>query len=99
MDREVKSVKIEADVDDHVFIMVECPSRPTISIDIGNWHGRRSLGVRVNGEGMFSGVVDARWLEPDGKGDPIRYCPECGEKIKLFSSQGHICPESQEGLL
>ncbi len=79
--------------DDHVFIVVECPDRPTISIDITNPHGRRGMGVRVNGMGIFSALVDLKELGPTKCERLFRFCGMCGEKLKLHSSRSHECPE------
>lgn len=76
--------------DDHVFILIECPGRPAISIDVTNNHCRRGLAVRVNGMGIFNMLVDLKELQ--GKGELIfRYCSMCGEKLQLHSSRDHEC--------
>ncbi len=81
--------------DDHVFIVIECPDRPTISVDLMNHHGRRVACIRVDGMGVFSGMVDLKELLP--KGDVLfRYCGMCGEKIQLHSSRPHQCKEIVE---
>lgn len=78
-------------VDDHVFVWVECEGRPAISIDLLNAHGRRCVSVRADGYGLFSGVVDVAWLGTAGSHRPKRFCSECGAKHDLFSSRPHIC--------
>jgi hypothetical protein len=83
---------IKSDADDHIWITIECPDRPVISIDIMNLHGRRSLDVRVDGMGMFGCLLDVKELPPSS-GDLLhRYCSMCGEKLNLYSSRPHVCP-------
>jgi len=82
--------------DDHVFIVIECPGRPAISIDITSPHGRRCLSVRVDGMGIFSALVDLKELRPKGEA-MFRYCGMCGEKLHLHSSRGHKCKPDEEG--
>lgn len=78
--------------DEHVFIVVECPGRPTISIDITNQHGRRSLGVRLDGMGVADMLVDLKELPTKGE-TMFRYCQMCGNKLQLLSSRPHKCEE------
>ena len=89
---KVITQKIQAGVDDHVFIVIEREGRPTISIDIMNEHGRGCMGVRLNGTVAFNMLVDTAALPPKGK-EIHRYCPICGEEICLWSSIGHHCKE------
>lgn len=85
----------QADADEHVFVVIECPGRPTVSIDLMNHHGRRCIGIRVDGMGLFDALVDLKELKPKGE-VLFRYCGMCGEKIQLHSSSGHHCkPEDK----
>lgn len=89
----IKSTKIQQDTpDDHVFIVVECSNRPTISIDITNEHHRRSVGIRVDGMGIFGALVDLKELPPKGEAN-FRYCGMCGEKFQMHSSRAHRCKD------
>jgi hypothetical protein len=55
--------RVRAEVqDDHVFIVIECPNRPTISIDVTNCHSRRGVAIRVDGMGIFNALVDLKEL-------------------------------------
>ncbi len=76
--------------DDHVFIVIECPSRPAISIDMMNHHGRRCVCIRVDGMSFSSLLVDLKELRPKGE-KMFRYCGMCGVKIDLNSSRNHAC--------
>lgn len=84
--------QIEANVDDHVFIVIKRPGRPTVSLDLANVHGRGYLSVRVNGMGMGGQLVDVEHLPPAGNA-LHRYCPFCGEEINLVSSKTHRCEQ------
>ena len=89
----IKSTKIQQDTpDDHVFIVVECSNRPTISIDITNEHHRRSVGIGVDGMGIFGALVDLKELPPKGEAN-FRYCGMCGEKFQMLSSRAHRCKD------
>lgn len=81
---------VQDDADEHVFVMIECSGRPPISLDIMNRHGRRGLGVRVDGMGIFDVLLDIRELSPQGHA-MHRFCGMCGEKIQLHSSRSHQC--------
>lgn len=81
--------------DEHVFIVIECPERPKLSLDLMNCHGRRCLEVRVDGMGIFGGLVDLKELSPKGE-SMFRYCGMCGEKLELLSSRSHQCKESHD---
>ncbi len=84
---------IQTSPDEHVFIHIECPGRPPISLDLMNHHGRRGLGIRVDGMGMANLLVDVKDLPP--KGEAIfRYCCMCGEKIRMHLSRDHQCAET-----
>lgn len=83
---------IQRSPDEHVFIVIECPERPTVSIDIMNHHGRRGLGIRVDGMSISDTLLDLKELPPKGE-SLFRYCGMCGEKIQLLSSGGHECEE------
>lgn len=85
--------KIEAAQDEHVFILIETPGRPSISIDIEDAHGRRSMSVRLNGMGFAGLLVDAVELAPMEENAWLRFCPYCGEKLNDFSSRPHQCAE------
>jgi hypothetical protein len=76
--------------DDHAFIVIECPGRPAISIDVMNHAGRRGVGIRVDGMGIFHALVDLKELKPKGEA-LFRFCGMCGEKIQLHSSRTHKC--------
>lgn len=76
--------------DNHVFIVIECPDRPVISVDITNEHGRRGIGIRIDGMGLFYALVDLKELDPKGEA-MFRFCGMCGEKLQLHSSRGHQC--------
>ena len=80
--------------DDHVFIMVECAGRPTISIDIRNPSGRREASIRVDEMGIFNALVDLKELKPKSK-HIERYCGMCGEKFVMFSSTPHQCKREE----
>lgn len=90
MPSTIQKHTLKHDVDEHVFIMLECEGRPTISIDIANAHGRRAMSVRVDGMTMHSMLLDVDHLEPKGKVIK-RFCPICGEEINLVSSKSHKC--------
>lgn len=91
--KEVISHKIQVGVDDHVFIMIERPDRPTISLDFMNAHGRGVLSVRSDGCGIGSLVCDVKWIDPKSNLPLARYCPMCGEKLNLCSSFSHSCKD------
>ena len=94
----LKDIRISQDTpDDHVFIVIECPGRPTLSIDITNQHCRRGVGIRVDGMGIFHALVDLKELKPKGEA-MFRYCEMCGEKLQLASSRGHQCKDPEENL-
>jgi len=78
---------------EHVFVVVECPDRPAISIDITCPHGRRGVGIRVDGMGIFNALLDVEHLPPISSSTLDRYCGMCGEKLQLHSSRGHECKE------
>jgi len=67
--------------DEHVFIMIECEDRPTISLDLANLHGRRCLSIRVNGMTIGSSLLDVEEL-PTLTTRLKRWCPFCGEEIE-----------------
>ena len=73
--------EIKAKYDDHIWITItNLENQPTISLDIENSHGRRVLGVRVNGTVVASILLDefpSMTLPANLK----RYCPYCGEEI------------------
>jgi hypothetical protein len=77
-------------VDEHVFVIINCPDRPTVSIDITDHHGRRGLSVRIDGMGVGEFLVDLKEL-PAIAGKLFRYCGMCGEKLNLHSSRAHQC--------
>lgn len=82
--------------DEHVWLTVECEGRPTISIDIGNGHGRRFMSVRIDGMTHHSMLLDTKELGPRS-GDEWknhRFCPFCGEEILMVSSRPHVCAET-----
>lgn len=81
--------------DEHVWITVECDGRPTISIDIGNNHGRRFMSVRIDGMSHYSMLLDTAHLPPRSSDDWMehRFCPFCGEEINFLSSKSHICKD------
>jgi hypothetical protein len=96
MEKKMKTASIvQDDPDEHVFVIVECPGRPAISIDIMNLHGRRFFGVRVNGISIFNGLLDLEELKPKGE-STFRYCGMCGEKIELTSSWSHNCKSEEK---
>lgn len=84
---------IEADVDDHVFIMVKRPGRPTVSLDLANSHGRAGISVRTDGHGIASIMTDVDWKEPKSGDVFARFCPMCGEKLNHVLSSGHHCKD------
>ena len=89
--------KQAAAADDHIFIVLECEGRPTISIDItGERGGGRYIGVRMDGMCLISAALDiAPLVLPPREQKPfqyMRFCPICGGKIDSFSSAGHACP-------
>ena len=84
---------IEAGLDDHVFIMVKRPGRPTVSLDLDNRHGRAGLSVRTDGHGIASIVTDVGWKTPKSGKIFERFCPMCGEEIDHLSSAGHQCKD------
>ncbi len=79
------------DANDHVFVVIACPDRPTLSIDVTNQHGRRGVSVRVDGMGIFHALVDLKELPPAGGDVLFRYCCFCGDKLQLSSSRPHVC--------
>lgn len=81
---------VDAEPDDHVFIVIRRTGRPTVSLDLANVHGRGYLSVRVNGMGMGGHLVDVEHLPPAGSA-LHRFCPFCGEEINLVSSKSHRC--------
>jgi hypothetical protein len=82
---------VQDDSNEHVFIVIECPERPAISIDVTNIHGRRGIGVRIDGTGIFGCLADLKELPAKGAEVLFRYCQFCGEKLKLSSSRPHHC--------
>lgn len=93
--KKLTSHKFEIGIDDHLFIMIERPDRPTISLDFMNSHGRNTLGIRVAGMCIASILCDIKELPPKIT-QITRYCPMCGEKIQLCSSRSHNCKEGVE---
>lgn len=87
---QVITHKIEAGIDDHVFIVIERPDRPTCSLDLTNTHGRAYLSVRSNGMGIGGHLIDVSLIEPKSEA-MMRFCPYCGEKLNLISSGIHTC--------
>jgi hypothetical protein len=87
--------KIEAATDEHVFILVETPGRPAISLDISNTHGRRALSVRNEGMSVASFLLDVDAnLPPLGKRIE-RFCPYCGSPRNIVASvDRHECDDS-----
>lgn len=81
--------------DDHVWITIRCPGRPTISLDIDNNHGRRLLHTRIDGMGHSGILLDTKELGPAHTEPEIltRYCAYCGEELNLISSKTHRCKE------
>ena len=78
--------------DDHVFVTIECPDRPTISIDVMNQHGRRYLSVRVDGMTISSTLLDVEELPPLSANDLRRWCTFCGkERNWMSASDNHEC--------
>lgn len=96
MNPKVVQYSIDAEIDDHIFIMVKRKDRPTISIDIMNCHGRATLSVRSDGMGIGSILCDVAPLKPASGKILTRYCPMCGEKLDNFSSAPHQCKDSEE---
>ena len=85
--------EIEVGIDDHLFIIIRRPDRPTISLDFFNDHGRAGLGVRTEGHGIANIMCDVEWMKPKSGNVMERFCPMCGEKINHASSMGHHCKE------
>lgn len=89
------SYKIKADIDDHIFIMVEREGKPTISLDITNTHGITCLHARVEGNSIASIRCDVEPLPfKVGENWRVRYCSTCGEEINPVLSSGHTCKDS-----
>jgi hypothetical protein len=86
---------VDAAQDEHVYVSIRTPDRPTLSIDISNSHGRRVLSLRVDGMGVAGFLVDVIDLEAMNNDGEIRWCPFCGEKIEMFSSATHVCSEQK----
>lgn len=91
--RDVISKKIEAGTNDHVLVVIERENRPTISIDQSS---DGCLSVRVDGMFMFNmgSFVERMQFKGDPESPKLpmkRFCPLCGEEIKLWSSAGHKC--------
>lgn len=94
----MKDAKIRQDAqDDHVFVEIQCPKRPTTSIDVSSPHGRRIINISVDGMGIFSALLDLKELKPV-RGEIKRYCAICGEKLVLHSSRPHQCKSEDGGL-
>jgi hypothetical protein len=86
---------IKQDVDEQIVVILECEGRPTVGMNVGNWHGRRGLQISVDGMGMFSTLLDLKELGP--LGDRIaKFCPYCGEELVLVSSKTHFCSDDDE---
>jgi hypothetical protein len=96
MKSKLVSSQITAGVDDHIFIMVERPQKPTISLDISNSHGVSTLSVRSAGNGIASIRCDVGALKPTGGLGLTRFCPMCGEELNHFSSLSHGCKSEQD---
>jgi hypothetical protein len=91
--RVIKQI-IDAGIDDHVFIMITRPDRPTVSLDLTNLHGRASLSVRASGMTIAGVMVDVKELGPAGDNQLIhRYCPICGKGLNLSLSGVHECDQ------
>ena len=81
--------------DDYVFLLIQAPDRPSVTVDIRNVHSRRTLSVRINGMQIGSMLLDMKELPPVG--DMIeRFCPYCGKELNLVSSRTHICGVNDE---
>lgn len=80
----------QADSDEYVMIVITCPNRPTVTLDLMDAHGRRTLSWRIDGMGHGGILVDTKELGPDGDRMPL-FCTYCGEKINLVSSKSHKC--------
>lgn len=89
---KVVSEEIEAELSDHVFVVVKRPGRQTVTLDLHNTHGRAVLWVRTNGHFIASVLCDVELKVPKSDG-LIRYCPMCGEKLNHLSSKSHVCKE------
>lgn len=90
----ILSSKITAAIDDHVFIIIEREGRPTISLDLMNNHGRASLGIRSDGNGIANVLCDVGSLKPKS-GAMNRFCPMCGIKIDHSQSFDHECKANE----
>ena len=63
MPEPIQSVKIDqASADQHLFVLIKCSGRPTISIDISGPHGRRGMSVRIDGTPIFYVLLDVKEL-------------------------------------
>lgn len=93
----IPAVIEQANPDEHVWITVNCEGRPTLSIDIGNAHGRRYMSVRLDGMTHHSMLLDTAHLPSRSSNDWLehRFCPFCGDKIDFLSSRTHTCADSE----
>lgn len=87
----LKSTVIDADQDEHVYIRIDTEDRPTLSLDVADTHGRRTLSIRVNGMVVSSLLVDVEAMDTMKDGAWKRFCPYCGEEINFISSKTHVC--------
>lgn len=96
-DKTISTV-VNAEPDDHVFIVIYRKDRPAVSIDLFAGHGRGGMSVRLDGMGVFNALLDMQPL-PHLKQKvpyvPHRYCAICGEQLKLYSSSGHHCVDDE----
>lgn len=80
--------------DDYVFVVIETPEKPTVTLDIHNAHGRRTLSVRINGMSIGGLLLDVEEL-PGVSHRIERFCPYCGEELNIVSARPHKCEESR----
>lgn len=84
----IQELKIKKAKGEHVFILIEDEGGKPISIDIHDYGGYRSLGVRVNGvHGVLVGL-DHDMTGPSND-RAVRFCPYCGKEQNLYSSSLH----------
>ena len=79
--------------DNPIHILIECPDRPSINIDIENTHARRVFSMRIDGMSIFGGLLDVKQLPGKSSNPQARFCSMCGEEFCLFSSKSHYCKE------
>lgn len=90
-------VTLNHTIDEHVSFLLKCEGRPLVNLDISNTHGRRTLGVRVDGMSILSVLLDVESVPPAGR-EIQRFCPYCGVELDLTASiDRHECKADTAG--